>query len=70
MPSRARAYGGINPIGLPTGWPVLVDSRALAVPVAVIGSGVRRGKLLLPGHRLAELPGAVVVEGLGLPIEV
>jgi len=60
-------YGGITPIGLPDGWPVLVDARAVAVPVAVIGSGVRRSKLVLPGRLLAQLPGAEVVEGLGLP---
>jgi hypothetical protein len=31
----------------------------------VIGSGVRRSKLILPGAVLARLPGAVVLEGLG-----
>ena len=57
-------YGGITPVGLPTGWRLLVDSRVLDIEVAVIGSGVRRSKLLLPGRLLAELPGAEVVEGL------
>jgi prolyl-tRNA editing enzyme YbaK/EbsC (Cys-tRNA(Pro) deacylase) len=57
-------YGGITPIGLPGGWRVLVDPRALDIDVAVIGSGVRRSKLLLPGALLADLPGAEVVEGL------
>jgi hypothetical protein len=32
---------------------------------AVIGSGVRRSKLLLPGEVLAGLPGAVVLADLG-----
>jgi hypothetical protein len=31
----------------------------------VVGSGVRRSKLLLPGRVLADLPGAEVVPGLG-----
>jgi hypothetical protein len=31
----------------------------------VIGSGVRRSKLTLPGAALASLPGAVVLESLG-----
>jgi len=58
-------YGGITPVGLPDGWRVFVDAACLALDVAVIGSGVRRSKLLLPGHRLGDLPGAEVVEGLG-----
>lgn len=57
-------YGGITPIGLPAGWRLLVDARVVEVPVALIGSGVRRSKILLPGRLLAELPGAEVVEDL------
>jgi len=36
--------------------------------VAVLGSGVRRSKLLVPGRLLARLPGAEVVDGLGVPV--
>jgi prolyl-tRNA editing enzyme YbaK/EbsC (Cys-tRNA(Pro) deacylase) len=61
-------YGGITPVGLPGGWSLFVDARALEVPVTVIGSGVRRSKLALPGRRLADLPGAQVVPDLGLPL--
>jgi prolyl-tRNA editing enzyme YbaK/EbsC (Cys-tRNA(Pro) deacylase) len=57
-------YGGITPVGLPTAWRLLVDARTTGIDVAVIGSGVRRSKLLVPGRLLAELPGAEVVEGL------
>lgn len=57
-------YGGITPVGLPEGWRLLVDPRVLDIEVAVIGSGVRRSKLLLPGPLAADLPGAEVVEGL------
>jgi prolyl-tRNA editing enzyme YbaK/EbsC (Cys-tRNA(Pro) deacylase) len=60
-------YGGINPIGLPDGWPLLLDHRAVDTEVVLIGSGVRRSKLLLPGGLLAELPGSEVVDGLGIP---
>lgn len=59
-------YGGITPVGLPPAWRVLVDRRVLDVDVAVLGSGVRRSKLLVPGRLVGELPGAEVVEGLGL----
>ena len=57
-------HGGITPVGLPSGWRLLLDSRVVEVETAVIGSGVRRSKLLLPGALLADLPGAEVVEGL------
>ncbi len=59
-------YGGITPVGLPAGWRVLVDASVLDIDVAVIGSGVRRSKLLLAGRDLAALPGVEVFEGLGL----
>jgi prolyl-tRNA editing enzyme YbaK/EbsC (Cys-tRNA(Pro) deacylase) len=59
-------YGGITPLGLPAHWRVLVDARVVDIEVAVVGSGVRRSKLLLPGHLIADLPGAEVVDGLGV----
>jgi prolyl-tRNA editing enzyme YbaK/EbsC (Cys-tRNA(Pro) deacylase) len=58
-------YGGITPIGLPANWPVLVDAAVAAAPRVVIGSGLRRSKLTLPGAVLAGLPGAEVLDGLG-----
>ncbi len=57
-------YGGITPVGLPPAWRVLVDRACLDLEVAIIGSGVRRSKLLLPGHRLRDLPAAEVVDDL------
>ncbi|MFJ4892861.1 MULTISPECIES: YbaK/EbsC family protein [unclassified Streptomyces] len=59
-------YGGITPVGLPADWPVLVDAAVVALPYVLVGSGRRRGKLLVPGAAFAELPNAVVLEGLGL----
>lgn len=56
--------GGITPIGLPTGWPVYLDTRVADIPTALIGSGVRGSKLILPGALLCRSPGASVVEGL------
>jgi prolyl-tRNA editing enzyme YbaK/EbsC (Cys-tRNA(Pro) deacylase) len=61
-------YGGITPIGLPEGWPILLDDAVPATPVVLIGSGIRGSKLLVPGALLAELPGALVVPGLGKPV--
>jgi prolyl-tRNA editing enzyme YbaK/EbsC (Cys-tRNA(Pro) deacylase) len=59
-------YGGITPIGLPPAWPILVDGRVSRCPAVIIGSGVRRSKILVPGSVLATLPNVGVVEGLGL----
>jgi prolyl-tRNA editing enzyme YbaK/EbsC (Cys-tRNA(Pro) deacylase) len=61
-------YGGITVVGLPQGWPVLVDAAVVGTPNVVIGSGIRGSKLLLPGKLAAELPGAQVVEGLAAPV--
>jgi prolyl-tRNA editing enzyme YbaK/EbsC (Cys-tRNA(Pro) deacylase) len=60
-------YGGITPLGLPAGWPLLVDTAVAAADQLVVGSGLRRSKLLVAGAVLAALPGAEVVEDLGRP---
>lgn len=64
----AMDYGAITPVGLPVEWPVLVDLAVVHRPLVVIGSGVRRSKILAPGPLLGQLPGASVVEGLGVPV--
>jgi prolyl-tRNA editing enzyme YbaK/EbsC (Cys-tRNA(Pro) deacylase) len=60
-------YGGITPLGLPAGWPLLVDTAVAAADQLVVGSGLRRSKLLVAGAVLAALPGAEIVEDLGRP---
>jgi prolyl-tRNA editing enzyme YbaK/EbsC (Cys-tRNA(Pro) deacylase) len=57
-------YGGITPVGLPAGWPLLIDAAVVAAPFVLVGSGRRRGKLILPGPALSGLPGAEVLDGL------
>ena len=59
-------YGGITPVGLPGDWRLLIDAAVAGRDTVLIGSGVRRSKLLVPGALLAALPGAEVVAGLGL----
>ncbi|MGO8885280.1 MAG: YbaK/EbsC family protein [Streptosporangiaceae bacterium] len=61
----AMEYGGITPIGLPAGWPLFVDAAVAAADRVIVGSGVRRSKLTLPGPVLARLPGVLVIDGLG-----
>jgi prolyl-tRNA editing enzyme YbaK/EbsC (Cys-tRNA(Pro) deacylase) len=51
-------YGGITPIGLPEDWPILVDDAVVAAGDVVIGSGLRRSKILLPAVELLTLPNA------------
>lgn len=58
-------YGGITPFGLPDDWPILVDAEVAGARAVVVGSGVRRGKIIAPGGVLAELGNAEVIEGLG-----
>lgn len=55
-------FGGITPIGLPPEWPVLVDAAVVAAGEVVIGSGLRRSKILVDGAALAQLPKATVIE--------
>jgi prolyl-tRNA editing enzyme YbaK/EbsC (Cys-tRNA(Pro) deacylase) len=57
-------YGGITPLGLPAQWPVYVDLAVMERPYVVVGSGLRRSKLVVATSVLAEVPGAEVVDGL------
>ena len=59
-------YGGITPVGVPAAWRLLIDAGVAARATVLIGSGVRRSKLLVPGALLAALPGAEVIRGLGV----
>jgi prolyl-tRNA editing enzyme YbaK/EbsC (Cys-tRNA(Pro) deacylase) len=61
-------YGGITPLGLPDGWPVYLDGAVLGASRVVIGSGLRRSKLVVAPSVLAALPAVTVVEGLAAPV--
>jgi prolyl-tRNA editing enzyme YbaK/EbsC (Cys-tRNA(Pro) deacylase) len=61
-------YGGITPIGLPESWPILIDRQVVDTELIVIGSGIRRSKILLPGHLLSRLTGAQVIDGLAVNV--
>lgn len=58
-------YGGITPVGVPESWRLLIDS-ACATGWSCIGSGLRHSKLFVTGELLAALPGAEIVEHLGV----
>jgi prolyl-tRNA editing enzyme YbaK/EbsC (Cys-tRNA(Pro) deacylase) len=57
-------YGAITPVGLPAAWPILIDKAVIDSPYVIIGSGIRKSKLAVPGSFLASLPNAQVVEWL------
>lgn len=61
-------YGGITPIGLPDGWPILVDAAVANTGFVVVGSGIRGSKLVVRGSDLGGLPQAEVIEGLATPL--
>lgn len=62
--SSGMEYGGITPVGLPSGWPVWVDGAVADTELVCIGAGVRGAKLLLPGAALLRLPNAERVDDL------
>lgn len=53
-------YGGINPIGLPENWPIIIDESIAIEERVIIGSGIRGSKLLVETAVLTKLPNAVV----------
>lgn len=61
-------YGGITPIGLPGEWPILVDQRVVEQPLVIVGSGLRRSKIVLPGALVATYPGVEVITDLAREI--
>ena len=57
-------YGGITPIGLPSGWPVLIDPAVLEQRRWSSGAACAARRSCCRRSLLTELPGAEVVEGL------
>lgn len=55
-------YGGITPVGLPAGWPILIDTQVMQQEKVIIGSGIRGSKILVATDVLARLPNAKVME--------
>lgn len=55
-------YGAITPIGLPPQYQLLIDEQVRDGGLAIIGSGIRGSKIVLPGDLLAEFPSAQVMK--------
>ena len=58
--------GGVTPFGLPDALPVYIDAAVMGRRQVVVGGGDRSRKLRLEPRQLHRVPGAQVVEGLGL----
>lgn len=57
-------YGAITPIGLPVEWSILVDQTVADSGYVIVGSGIRKSKLAIPGKLFALLPNVQVLNGL------
>lgn len=63
-------HGAITPIGLPKDWSILIDKAVVDSEYVIIGSGIRKSKLVVLGKILAGLPNVQVLEGLGREVVV
>ncbi len=57
-------YGSITPIGLPSDWEILVDSKIIENDYVIVGGGLKKSKILLPTSLLLSLDNVKVIEGL------
>ena len=66
LKETSMEYGSVTPVGLPFGWPILIDERILSIPRIIVGAGLVHAKLSLPGKALLELPGAKIINSLAI----
>lgn len=59
-------YGSITPIGLPTDWKILIDSRLMQKEKIIVGGGKQISKILVPTAIFKELQNVEIVEGLAV----
>lgn len=60
----AMEYGAITLIGLPQSWSILVDQAVADSEYVIVGSGIRKSKLVLPGGLFVSLPNVQILSGL------
>lgn len=59
-------YGSITPIGLPSSWPILIDSGVFDAQRIIMGSGLRRSKLSVPSMAFHEMENVTNLTGIGI----
>ncbi len=57
-------YGAITPVGLPEDWSILVDKKVTEMEHVIIGSGLRKSKIVIPGNKFLSLPNVQIIENL------
>lgn len=62
-------YGSITPVGLPSSWRILVDSRLMEKEFIIVGGGKQVSKLKVQTTFLKQLPNVEVVENLAHKLE-
>lgn len=55
-------YGSITPIGLPSEWKILIDSKINDVKYVVLGSGLKHSKLLINTKLLLSMNNVEVID--------
>jgi prolyl-tRNA editing enzyme YbaK/EbsC (Cys-tRNA(Pro) deacylase) len=66
----AMEYGAITPIGLPATWSILFDQAVANSEYVIIGSGIRKSKLAIPGSLFTFLPNVKILNGLAKVTEI
>ena len=61
-----QEIGGVTPLGLPEGVPVLVDAAVMKRERVIIGGGNRTSKIICPPSLLSEIPTVEIHQDLGL----
>ncbi len=64
LAASSMEYGSITPIGLPADWKIIIEPSVASASRIVIGSGLLKSKISLPGSALLDLPNAVSVDGI------
>jgi prolyl-tRNA editing enzyme YbaK/EbsC (Cys-tRNA(Pro) deacylase) len=68
MAVTGMMIGGVTVFALPSGLPVYVDERLMALDYVILGSGSRRSKLRTSPEVFRRVPGARIVAGLALDV--
>ncbi|OGG48935.1 hypothetical protein A3G63_03410 [Candidatus Kaiserbacteria bacterium RIFCSPLOWO2_12_FULL_52_8] len=59
-------YGSITPIGLPSTWKILIDSRLMEKEKVIVGGGKQISKLLVPTEVFKTLPNVEIITNLAV----
>lgn len=61
-------YGSITPFGIPNNWLTFIDPLVLINEYIIMGSGLKKSKILIPSNILLSLPNSKILKGLAVTI--